>query len=187
MKVTIRSSVLLGCCAALLVVPVTTPAADVGAATPSALVQTYDSLADAILAAKKTEWNLVHSILASTYMHAEGVMQAATRKLEAGQSARNEIETLAALVAQLGNEGDAAVAGIRKRLIEGGHHHHAGGEEKGVYDEGFVIVTREAKTVFLEAGKKIGQMSQTADAAGLRAEWSKVEKKFHAVCEAAKG
>jgi len=157
------------------------------AATPAALVDTYDSLADAILAGKKTEWNLVHSILASTYQHADGVMRAAEHKLQAGQSARDEIETLAALVTQIANEGDASVAAVRKRLIEGGHHHHSGGEQKGIYDEGFVIITREAKKAFLDAGKKIGRMSGTSDAAALRAEWSKVEKKFHAVCEAAKG
>jgi len=180
-------SVLLGCCAVLLVVPATATAANVDAATPAALVETYDSLADAILATKKTEWNLVHSILASTYQHADGVMRAAEHKLQAGQSARDEIETLAALVTHLANEGDASVAAVRKRLIEGGHHHHSGGEQKGIYDEGFVIITREAKKAFLDAGKKIGRMSGTSDAAALRAEWSTVEKKFHAVCEAAKG
>ena len=187
MRLFIRSCVLLGCCAALPFVPAVTRAADVDAATPAALVQTYETLADTILAAKQTEWNLVHSILATTYQHAQGVARAAGHKLGAGQSAREEIESLAALVTQLGNEGDAAVAAVRKRLIEGGHHHNAAGEEKGIYDEGFVIITREAKKAFLDLGKRIGRMSGTSDAAALRAEWSEVEKKFQAVCEAAKG
>ena len=39
--------------------------------TPVQLVATYRSLADTILGAKKTEWNLVSSILAATYRHAE--------------------------------------------------------------------------------------------------------------------
>ncbi len=186
MKALLRSSILAGCCVVLLVLPVAVRAADVEAATPPALVDTYESLADVILAAKKSEWNLVHSILSATYLHAEAVMGAAESKLKAGQSARAEIEKLAALVTQLGNEGDAAVAAVRKRLIEGGHHHQAAGEAKGVYDEGFVIVTRAAKKAFLEAGKNIGRMSGTSDAAALRAEWSKVQKKFQDVCEAAK-
>ena len=114
-------------------------------ATPRQLVETYDSLADAILAAKKTEWNLVHTILATTYSHAEGTAKAALAKLAQGADAGAEIEKLAALVAQIGNEGDAGVAAIRKRLIEGGHHHHASGEQQGIYDPGFVIVTRTAK------------------------------------------
>lgn len=186
MKAQVRSSILLVCCVALLFVSASTQAADIDAATPAALVQTYESLADAILAAKQTEWNLVHSILTTTYKHADGVMRVAASKLEAGQPARDEIETLAALVTQLGNEGDGAVAAVRKRLIEGGHHHHAGGEEKGIYDEGFVIITREAKKFFLDAGKTIGRMSGTASASDLRAEWGKVEGKFRAVCEGAK-
>jgi hypothetical protein len=186
MKAQVRSSILLVCCAALLLVSASTQAADVEAATPAALVQTYESLADAILAAKQTEWNLVHSILMTTYRHADGVMRAAESKLGAGQSAREEIETLAALVTQLGNEGDGAVAAVRKRLIEGGHHHNASGEAKGIYDEGFVIVTREAKKFFLDAGKTIGRMSGTSSASDLRAEWTKVEGKLLSVCEGAK-
>ena len=40
--------------------------------------------------------------------------------LNAGESAGAEIERLAELVAQLANEGDASVAAVRKRLLEGG-------------------------------------------------------------------
>jgi len=53
-------------------------------ATPRGLVDAYGSLADTILAAKQTEWNLVHSILGATYGHAEGVVHRALAKLEAG-------------------------------------------------------------------------------------------------------
>jgi len=60
-------------------------------------------------------------------------------------------------------------------------------EEKGIYDPGFVIITREDKKAFLDLGKSIGKMSGTSDAAALRAAWGKVETKFQAVCEAAKG
>jgi hypothetical protein len=187
MRASIVACLVLACCTALLLAPAPARAADVDTATPTALVETYESLANAILAAKQTEWNLVHSILAGTYQHAKGVMRIAEGKLQAGQSARDEIETLAALVAQLGNEGDGAVAAVRKRLLEGGHHHHATGEEQGLYDEGFVIITREARKTLLDAGKRIGRMSGTKDADALRAEWSVVEKKFLAVCEAAKG
>lgn len=150
--------------------------------TPRALVETYDTLADTILGAKQTEWNLVHSILATTYMHAEGLMRAIDGKLAAGASVRDEVEQLATLVAQLGNEGDAAVAAVRKRLLEGGHHHNAAGEAQGLYDEGFVIVTREAKKDFLEASKNIAKMAREPQAAALKAEWSKVEKRFGQLC-----
>jgi hypothetical protein len=162
------------------------PAAQAESGTPQQLVQTYDSLADAILAAKKTEWNLVHTILATTYGHAEAAAKEAMTKLEAGQDASASIERLAALVAQMGNEGDAAVAAIRKRLVEGGHHHHASGEQQGIYDPGFVIVTREAKKGFLEASKKIAQMAKSPQASALKAQWESVQDQFRALHEGAR-
>jgi hypothetical protein len=160
----------------------TAPAAD-NTATPRQLVETYDSLADAILAAQKTEWNLVHSILATTYSHAEGTAKAALARLEAGDSASAEIEALATLVAQIGNEGDAKVAAIRKRLVEGGHHHQAAGEQQGIYDPGFVIVTREAKKQFIDSSKSIARMAKSADATALKSAWDKVAQDFEKLHE----
>ena len=165
---------------------VPTVADDMRTATPPQLVETYDSLAQAILAAKQTEWNLVHSILATTYSHAEAVMKDALAQLEAGQDASPTVETLATLVTQLGNEGDAAVAAIRKRLVEQGHHHHAAGEQQGKYDPGFVIVTRDVKKALLDSAKRIAQMAGSANAAGLKAEWEKVEKQFRSLHEEAR-
>ena len=150
-------------------------------ATPPELVSAYDQLADTILAAKRTEWHMVQSILATTFNHAQGTFAVAQRKLRADKAASAEIEKLADLVSQLGNEGDAAVAAIRKRLIEGGHHHNAKGEEEGVYDEGFVIVTRQAKKVFLDAAGSIGRMASSADAGKLEAEWDKVAKQYQSL------
>jgi len=148
------------------------------AKTPRQLVETYDSLADAILANKKAEWNLVHSILALTYRHAEGTLAAAKAKMAAGENAKAELEKLAALVSQLGNEGDSAVAGVRKRLLEGGHHHNAAGEAKGEYEEGFVIVTREAKKSFLASAGRIGRLASAQDPGALDAEWKNVAAEF---------
>jgi len=147
-------------------------------ATPQAMVDAYGSLADIILAAKKTEWNLVHSILGATYSHAEAVAGRAMHMLEAGESATAQIETLAALVGQLANEGDGSVAAVRKRLLEGGHHHNAQGEEQGVYEEGFVIVTRAAKKAFLDSAIRIGKLGSSATKDSLDAEWQKVRSEF---------
>jgi hypothetical protein len=147
-------------------------------ATPVQLVQTYEALADTMLAAKKAEWSLVHSILAMTFRHAQGTMAAAKAKIQAGQDAGVEIEKLATLVAQLGNEGDATVGAVRKRLVDGGHHHHAADEKEGLYDEGFVIVTRPAKKVFLGAATNIGKLARAADLGALEAEWETVQKQF---------
>lgn len=177
---TCRLAIVMLICTAGVAVP-----AAIDTATPPQLVETYDSLADAILAAKKTEWNLVHTILATTYSHAEGMAKAALAKLDQGADASSEIEALAALVAQIGNEGDAGVAAIRKRLIEGGHHHHASGEQQGIYDPGFVIVTREAKKQFLDSSKSIARMAKSADAASLKSAWAEVAQEFKNLHEGA--
>src|SRR6185295_5003854 len=93
-----------------------------GAETKKSLVATYDSLADTILGAKKSEHNLVIAILESHH-------HAAQRAMRDGK-----YDDAAAEMALFANEGDNAVGGVRKRLVEGGHHHNAEGEEKGVYD-----------------------------------------------------
>lgn len=154
-----------------------------GAVTPSELVSAYDTLADTILAVKKTEWHMVQSILATTYNHAEATFRAMTRKMETGQDAQADVEKLADLVAQLGNEGDAAVAAIRKRLVEGGHHHNVKEEQQGIYDEGFVIVTRKAKKVFLDAAGNIGRQSTSPDQSTLEREWRTVADQYQALWE----
>jgi len=165
-----------------LLVPFATASAQMHmdtAETPPQLVATYESLADTILGAKHTEWNLVHSILATTYGHAASTVEQAKAKMQAGKSARAKVETLAKLVAQIGNEGDASVAAVRKRLLEGGHHHHSSGEQQGVYEEGFVIVTRVARKSFLDSAAAIGKLSAGTDAAKLETEWKKVQTTFN--------
>jgi hypothetical protein len=143
--------------------------------TPAEIVATYNSLADAILAVKKTEHDLVVAMLAGTYRHAEAKINAATQKLASGGPAKEDVEGAAALVAQLGNEGDASVAAIRKRLLDGGFHHNAAGEAQGIFDEGFVIVNKETKKALLESAVAIGKMAGAPTAAGLGAEWEKVK------------
>ena len=101
--------------------------------TPKTMATAYGSLADSILAVKKTETDFVRCILADHYRAAR----------EASQ--KGDSERAAAEMALFGNEGDNAIGGVRKRLLEGGHHHNAEGEAKGIYDPGFVIVTKKVK------------------------------------------
>ncbi|MCA9258480.1 MAG: hypothetical protein KDA61_04740, partial [Planctomycetales bacterium] len=146
-------------------------------ATPPELVAAYDDLATAILAVKKSEESLVRSVLATTYGHAQASVQRALHSLQAGdsQAAQKALEDVAAYVAQLGAEGDNAVAGIRKRLVEGGHHHHASAESKGEFDPGYVVVSNAVKKQLLDASRDIVRMSKSATAEGIANEWSKVE------------
>lgn len=148
--------------------------------TPAEMVATYKTLADVILAAKQTEENVVRSILAATNAHAEVELGRARKAIESNdtKAAQAALENLAADVGQLATEGDNAVAGIRKRLLDGGHHHNAAGEAQGIYDEGYVMVTRAAKKSLLESSKAIAQMAGAPKVDALDAEWKKVQATY---------
>jgi hypothetical protein len=122
-----------------------------GAETSKSLVATYDSLADTILGAKKSERNLVMAILGSHHAHAQRAMK------------DGKFDDAVAEIAMFANEGDNAVGGIRKRLVEGGHHHNAEGEAKGVYEAGFVIVTKEAKQKIMAASAALRDAKTDGD------------------------
>jgi hypothetical protein len=162
---------------AALAVPGTALAQGRPSGTPPEMVATYDALADIILGSRKAEEKLVRSILAAHYGHAQSELGRARAALKAGDAAaaKAAVENLATAVGQVGTEGDNAVAGIRKRLLEGGHHHNAAGEAQGIYDEGYVVVTKAAKAAFLESSKALAMMASAPKAEALDAEWKKVE------------
>jgi hypothetical protein len=159
---------------ALVPAPAAAQAGAVG--TPKEMVATYGSLADGILALKRTEEDLVRSILAATLAHGQVSLDRAGTALEKGdaKAATAAVEALAADVGQLATEGDNAVGAIRKRLLEGGHHHNAAGEAQGIYDEGYVIVTRAAKAKLLASSRAIAGMAAAPTADTLEAEWKTV-------------
>jgi hypothetical protein len=146
-------------------------------ATPREMVAAYEAVADTILGANKAEVKLVHAILAATYGHAQGEVARARQALKANDAAaaRSAIENVAAAVGQIGTEGDNAVAGVRKRLLQGGHHANAEGERQGIYDDGYVVVTKVAKQAFLDSSKALAMLAREPKAEALDAEWKKVE------------
>jgi len=156
-------------------VPAPAPAQAMG--TPAEMVSTYNTLADGILALKRTEEHLVRSILAATIAHGQVDYGRAQAALEKGDSKATAaaLEALASDVGQLATEGDNAVGAVRKRLLEGGHHHNAAGEAQGIYDEGYVVVTRAAKQKLLESSRKIAGMAQAPEGDALAAEWRAVQ------------
>ena len=105
--------------------------------TPKSTAAAYSALADSILAIKRTESEFVRSMLATHYRNACAAVE------------RGDAENASAEIALFANEGDNAIGGVRKRLLDGGHHHHADDEAKGVYEPGFVIITRKAKEAAL--------------------------------------
>ena len=156
--------------------------------TAPELVATYESLADAILSVKATEAKLVRAILGAAYAHAQADLGRARAAVKANdaKAAQASLEALAAAVGQIGSEGDNAVAAVRKRLLEGGHHHNADGEAKGIFDEGFVIVTRAAKQSFLDSSRALGQLARAPKAEALEAEWLKVQATWDGLMKSAK-
>jgi hypothetical protein len=178
MKLHVRPIVALALLAAVALAP--QPASAQGGpspSTPAELVATYRSLAEGILALKRTEEDLCRSILAAAHAHGRVELMRAETAIKGGdaKAAQAAVEGLAAAVGQIATEGDNAIAGVRKRLLDGGHHHNAAGEAQGLFDEGFVIVTRAAKGKLLASSRAIGQMASAPKADALEAEWKKVE------------
>jgi hypothetical protein len=170
-------SVLTGLVLGILQMPVAAHAAGGASGTPVELVKTYGSLADGILALKRTEEDLCRAILAATSAQAQANLDRARKAIAAADAKASQaaVEALAADVGQLATEGDNAVGAVRKKLLDGGHHHNAAGEAQGLFDEGFVIVTRAAKAKLLESSRAIGQMARSPKVDALEAEWKKVE------------
>jgi hypothetical protein len=132
--------------------------------TPASMVAAYDSLAKIILNVRQAEEDLVRAMLDGHLHGAEALMK------------QGKYEAAAAEMALFANEGDNAIAGIRKRLVEGGHHHNAAGEEQGIYEEGYVLVTREARKQMLASSTA---MRQAKDDVAREAAW----KDFAAVAQ----
>lgn len=129
-------------------------------ATPAPMVATYDTLADAILAIKHTEANLVRSLLQGHHSAALACVS------------RGDFQAASAEMALFASEGDNSIGGVRKRLLDGGHHHNAAGEAKGLYEPGFVVITRDAKAKALALSAR---MRSAPDAAASRLVWEEFE------------
>ena len=98
-----KRTILTALCLALLALPIAAQQ------SPPNLVSAYEGLADSILGMRQAEANLVAAILYDHYRAAERAFKT------------EDYEKAAAEMALFASEGDNAVAGIRKRLIEGGH------------------------------------------------------------------
>lgn len=134
--------------------------------TPSSMVAAYDSLAKIVLNVRQAEADLVKAMLDGHFHGAEALMR------------QGRYDEAAAEMALFANEGDNAIAGIRKRLVEGGHHHNAAGEEQGIYEEGYVVVTREGKKTMLAASTAMRQAKDDVARQAAWKEFSDVAKGF---------
>jgi hypothetical protein len=120
--------------------------------TPPAMVKTYDALADIILSIDALEVDFARAVL-------EGHRHAASALFESG-----DFTGAAAQMALFASEGDNAMGGVRKRLLQGGHHHHhADASVEGEFEPGYVIVTREAKKKVLAASAALRRAKTDAE------------------------
>ena len=149
-----KRTILITLCLTLLALPVAAQK------SPANMVAAYDALADSILGMRAAEASFVRAILENHY-------RGALRAKDQG-----EWEKAAAEMALFASEGDNAVAGIRKRLIEGGHFFNDGNETDSTFEKGFVIVTRKAKKNLLEAS---AAMRSAEDKDARMAAWYKFQ------------
>lgn len=160
--------------------------------TPQPMVATYDALANAVLALRQAEFDFMVTLLGTHYGHAEAAVK------------RGDYEGAAAQMALVANEGDNAIAGIRKRLLEGGHHHHhadgtghhhaddqghhaddsgshhADDEGNAEYEAGYMVVTKAAKAEMLAAA---AAMRAAADEAAAMAAWQQFDAVYKPLFE----
>ena len=132
----------------------------------NSLAVAYDALADSILALRATEDGFVRAILDDHYRGAQRSMD------------RGDFERAAAEMALFATEGDNAVAGIRKKLVEGGHHHNADDGEDGMYETGFVVVTRKAKKKLLGASAEMRQATNKEERKAAWGHFDEIVKKL---------
>lgn len=140
-----------------------------GAGTSKPLVDTYNAVADGILAANHAETAVVKAILESHWNAAQAAAQ------------KGDWDGAAAELSMAANEGDNAVGGIRKRLLEGGHHHNAEGEAKGLFEPGFVVVTVANKKAVLDL---VAKLQGAKDDAAKKAVWAEIATAVAAMCPA---
>ena len=126
-------------------------------ATPRPTVTCYSSLADSILALHTTEADFVRAMLDAHYTAARLNHEHALH------------EQAAAEMALFANEGDNAIGGVRKKLLDGGFNHNAAGEAKGIFDPGYVLVTKKIKEGALAAA---AAMRAAKDDAARAKAWS---------------
>jgi hypothetical protein len=174
---------LVVCC--LIVVPYARigRAEEAGKAQPSGgsgaveqrLVETYDSLADSIVALEKAEAKLVHSLLEQYDANAQAHLSAAAQAAAAGQDPAKHLEAAAEEIGKLAVEGGRDVAAITLRLQKAGHHHHTAEGEKFEY----VLVGPEMRKRLLDLAKQAGQLGSKATADQIQKLAQDVEFELH--------
>ena len=119
--------------------------------------ETYEQLANAIIAIRKTEDGLVKGIV----MHAQGSAAAALAQAASanGPAQKQALETAATEITNAANEGDKPVLAVRQRLSKAGHTHHTDAETK----EDYLWIDSKEKKQLLDLARRVSQLNNAAD------------------------
>jgi hypothetical protein len=123
---------------------------------------TYEHLAAAIIEIEATEDDLVKSILIGYHSAAQGHLRAAIRD-DAGRA--RHLESAAAEIANIANEGDKRIQAVRQRLSKAGHTHNTDVETKSDY----MFVTNKEKKGLIDVASRIARAGGDAKSADIQA------------------
>lgn len=135
-----------------------------------AAVESYEVLATVIIEVRKTEDAVVKTILMHHYQAAQEELRAA----EAGKDVQTHLESAAAEITYIANEGDKRVQAIRQRLAKAGHTHISDADTK----EDYLFINSKEKKSLLAAAKSIAQLGGKAKPDQIAAESKSLAELF---------
>lgn len=127
------------------------PQAD-GAAMDEVAASTYEHLSTVIIETRKTEDDLVKSILLGYHAGAQRHLKDA-----AADGKATHMEAAAAHVANIANEGDKRILSIRQRLAKAGHTHNTDADTKDDY----MFINGKEKKELVALAQKIAKTAPT--------------------------
>ncbi|MEK6258307.1 MAG: hypothetical protein AABP62_06770 [Planctomycetota bacterium] len=121
-----------------------------------AAVESYEHLAIVLVEVRKTEDQVVKTIIAHHHQAAQEHLKAA----QGGHDVLKHLEAAAAEVTNVANEGDKRVQAIRQRLAKAGSTHKTDADTK----EDYLWIDSKEKKAVLAAAKSIAQLGDKATA-----------------------
>jgi len=126
----------------------------------ASLTETYRNLADAIIAVKETENALVATMLLFHYESARMHLDLALAGPK--DERKGHLESSAAEITYLANEGDREVQAIIQTMLKAGHHHHTDGFTR----EDYMYIDSAEKKMLLALAGKVARLDDDAGIQG---------------------
>lgn len=118
----------------------------------TATARTYEHLANAIIAIRQTEDDLVRGILLHNLVMAQRHLDEAMETR--GTDRTRNLEAAAEAITDIANEGDKQVQAIRQRLLKSGHHHHTDADT----EDDYIFVDSKEKQALLALAMGISKI-----------------------------